>query len=182
MANQYSDFYTSQTQPQTSVEASYRSPQALAGGVLRVGIYRMVFDLAPDDFGIGDVMRICTLPSGARIGQIYVTSDGASTALTADLGLYKAARHGGAVIDADLFASALALNSGVTRTDELLEAATLAAADRWKPLWAMADLGAGTYTTDPMEDWDLAWTATAAVATADETTVVEVQYILPHGD
>ena len=184
MANQYSDFYSSLAQPQATRESNYRGEATRHAGSVQVGVFRMVFDLAPDDFGIGDILRIVTFPSGTRIGHIYVTTPAdAATAIAADLGLYRAeGRWGGALLDADLFAAALALDGAVARVDQFTQSTNLGNEHRWRPLWFLADLGTPVYTADPFEEWDIAWTATAAVATADATCTVEIWYQLPYGD
>jgi hypothetical protein len=83
------------------------------------------------------------------------------------------------VIDADLFGSAIDWAGAITRVDYFKEAATLTDMDRGQPLWYLADLGAGTYTTDPFETWTLAITTTqdiSAVAAA-VTMICEVDYV-----
>ena len=97
-----------------------------------------------------------------------------------DVGLYKHGLGGeagtGAVIDVDLFGSAIDVNAGLARTDEFTEAGTLDDEDRWKHLWQIATVGAATYTTDPFEDWDIVLVPTAALTTVVEEIVVEAVY------
>lgn len=125
----------------------------------------------------GDELRLMQFKSGDRVFSILVTAAGDSTTYAADLGLYKSgARHDGAVIDADLFGSALAMASGVARVDEFTQATTLGNADRGKTLWELAAIGAAAYTSDPLEDWDLVLTSTATGTAAVEDIVVEVEY------
>lgn len=137
----------------------------------RILVTTAVTAVAPDQ------LRLMQFKSGDRIHAIKVSDAGASTVTAADLGLYKSGNaHDGAVIDADLFASALSLNGGGSQVEALTEAGTITDEDRGKTLWEMAALGAGSYTEDPFEDWDLTFTVTGAVTTATETILVEVEY------
>lgn len=127
--------------------------------------------------GIGDQIRLMQFRSSDRIIQVFMTSDGGGDAGAVDIGIYKTgAAHDGAVIDADLFGSAVAVDAAVARVDQFKESAILGDVDRGKTLWELADIGAGTYTVDPMEDWDLVATVTTAVTVALNTTVWEVIY------
>lgn len=58
---------------------------------------------------IGSTYRLCTLPSDFVIDKIELANDALGGSCAADLGIYKAL--GGAVVDADLFGSAISLVS-----------------------------------------------------------------------
>lgn len=128
---------------------------------------------------IGDEIRLCQIKSGARIYEARLISDGGATAGAADLGLYKSgANHDGAVIDADLFGSALATSGAITyaNSDAFIESTNLTDQDRGKYLWELADLGAGTYTKDPVEQWEFVLTVTTAFTVAVTDMVLIVTY------
>lgn len=133
------------------------------------------------DLGSGDIIRVMDFRSSARIFDLRASMDadwGATT--TFDIGLYKkGANNDGAVIDADLFASAVDWAAAIARVDYFKEATTLTDMDRGQPLWFLADLGAGTYTEDPFETWTLALTTTQDIsATAAAVTImIEVDYL-----
>lgn len=117
--------------------------------------------------GIGDEIRFFDARSGDRLLQLFVVSDGGCTAGAMDIGLYKSGRNGdGAVIDADLFASALAVSSAIAFVDEFKEATTLGDVDRGKTLWELAAVGAGSDTVDPMDDYAVVGTVTTAFTVA----------------
>ena len=178
MATQWSDHFAA-AQPGLTRDSERRAGAGIGHGRVRYKRANVTLDLAPDDFAIGDVARLMTFKSSDRLFELFVSADGASTALTADLGLYQAGvsgAHDGAVIDADLFASALALNGAVARVDEFEEATTLTEFHRGLTLWEIAAIGEAAYTVDPFLDFDLAFTCTADILTADENVVVEAFY------
>lgn len=126
--------------------------------------------------GIGDRIVLGSFKSSERIYRLFVASDGGATAGAADIGLYKAgSAHDGVVIDANLFATALDISTAILYVDEFKQATTLTDQDRGKTLWELADLGDGTYASDPMELWDLVATVTTAftVAVTDILVVAE---------
>jgi hypothetical protein len=176
MATQWSDHFAA-AQPGLTRETGRLATPGTGHARLRVKRATVTLDLAPDDYGVGDVARLMTFSSRDRIFAIYVSSEGASTVLTADLGLYlTGTANDGAVVDADLFGSALALNGAMDRSEVFAESAVLTDVQRGLQLWQLADAGAGTYATDPGIQFDLALTGTAAIATADELVTVEVHY------
>lgn len=126
---------------------------------------------------IGDVLRMVKFKSGDRVKEIMLSSSGGSAGI-ADCGIYKSGRsHDGVVLDADLFASAQALTGTIARVDIFKESTTLKDIDRGKTLWELVTIGAAfTYTADPMEDWDLCLTMTAAMTTTLCTINLEVSY------
>lgn len=128
---------------------------------------------------IGDEIRLLTMKSGARVYEVRLVSDGGATAFTADLGIYKAgANHDGAVIDADLFGSALVVSTAITyaNSDQFIESAVLTDQDRGKYLWQLADKGDGTYTADPVEQWEFVLTPTVAATVAVTDLLLIVVY------
>lgn len=58
--------------------------------------------------------RFCRLPSGAKVIKIEVYNDAITAGTSYDVGLYRTAADGGAVVDADYFASAVDLSSAHT--------------------------------------------------------------------
>lgn len=153
-----------------------RPPAGLGHSRVRKKIARMTVGTGAV---IGSELRMMQIRSSDRIGEIFVSSDGGATAFAADLGLYKVGSsdaHDGAVIDAELFASALALSTAIARVDQFKEATTLDDEDRWKTAWELAAVGAASYTEDPQEDWDIVLTVTTALTVALNEVVVEITY------
>lgn len=130
---------------------------------------------------VSDTMVLGMFKSGDRIYDIRISTNSASPSTGAiNLGLYKAALDhlpvAANIIDVDLFASALVTTTVLARVDALKEAGTILDFSRGLRLWEMADLGAATHTEDPMEDWDLVATFTAALNAA-QGYLVEVDYV-----
>lgn len=146
---------------------------SIADGNLRVAVGTV--EVTNGD-AIGDVMRLARLPSGAVVHEVLVYCD-AITSAAANIGLHRTNRDGGAVVDADFFASAVSIATAiVTGTNHAHEAdptdaaAGFGLADVARPLWDCLGLAA-----DPNLHYDLTATLTAA-ATATGTLSVKVFY------
>ena len=127
------------------------------------GIVREVFGHIASvtaSLSITSVIRFVRVPSNARISSVRIQS-GAQTAGKVDVGIYQTAANGGAVVDADLFGSAVDLASAVKSTEIVDESGELTIAEMGKPLWEVLGLSA-----DPCRDYEVA----ATVVTTDVTT------------
>lgn len=104
------------------------------------------------------VHRVLRLWSGWRVSELLIDSPDIGTTTVVDVGLYKTAQNGGAVVDVDFFASGLSLKDGalakVDITRENTGTITIANAD--KRLWEQLNL-----TEDPKIWYDVALTQTA---------------------
>lgn len=126
---------------------------------------------------IASVYRFCRVPSNARISRVLLSCD-AITSGAGDVGVYKTARDGGAVVDVDFFGSAVSIASALSNSDITHEAdpadagAGFGQADVEKPLWQALGL-----TADPYIEYDIAVTLTAAAAAAG-TMSMKVQFVL----
>lgn len=131
-------------------------------------------ELANGD-SIASTYRVARIPSNARVSRVLISCD-AITSGAGDVGVYQTAGNGGAVVDADFFASAQSIATALVNTDITHEAdpadagAGFGLADVEKPLWQALGL-----TVDPGIDYDVALTLTAAAAAAG-TVSVKVQY------
>jgi hypothetical protein len=114
---------------------------------------------------IGSVLRLFRVPSNAVMTDLRVYCPAITTATT-DIGLYRTAKDGGAVVDADLFTSAQALTSALNGTDVLHESGVFSLTNAGQELWQALGL-----TSDPSVFYDVAMTLTAA---AGSTGVVKV--------
>lgn len=125
---------------------------------------------------INSTYRLARVKSNSRVSRVLISSD-AVTAAAADVGIYRTAADGGAVVDADFFASAQSIAAAIVNTDITHEAdaadagASFGLQDVEKPLWLALGL-----TADPMIEYDVALTLTAA-ATAAGTVSLKVQYV-----
>lgn len=118
---------------------------------------------AADD--IGSKYKFCSVPSNARIAQLLLSNSSLGTAGAMDVGVYQTTDNGGAVVDADFFASAVALTSAQSNVDITSEAnganASIGKEDLEKPLWEALGLSA-----DPKRDYDIVGTVTTATIDA----------------
>lgn len=111
--------------------------------------------------------RMFRVPSNAVMTDLRIYSPDIGTTTIADIGLYRTAKDGGAVQDADFFASALSLKDGALNgVDVLHEAAVFTIANSGKELWDALGL-----TSDPSVFYDVALTLTGD---ADATGTVKL--------
>lgn len=144
---------------------------ALAGGNLKA--YPGVIASAADDSATS-VGRFCRIPSNLCVQSVQYSGADASSAGAIDIGIYETADNGGAVVDADLFASAFALTNGPdANTEVAFESGEYTLAESVKPLWQVLGL-----TSDPCKDYDVAYTITTTFnggPTAMKLVVLGVQ-------
>lgn len=108
---------------------------------------------AADDTS-ASIGRFFRVPSNARISQLMWSSADATTAGAVNVGLYQTEENGSAVVDADLFASALDLSGGpYNNLDITFESGEMTYAESEKPLWEVLGL-----TADPQREYDVAYT------------------------
>ena len=142
--------------------------KSLQGGVLKES--NGIVAVANGD-SIASTLRLARVPSNARISRVLLNCT-AITSAAADIGIYETAANGGAVVDADLFASAQSIATAiVNNTDVTYESGIITAANYEQPLWALLGL-----TADPGKQYDVVATLTAA-ATAAGTLGLKVQYV-----
>jgi hypothetical protein len=120
---------------------------------------------------ITSVIRMVEVPSNANVRAVIFQS-AAQTAGKFDIGVYRNNADGGAVVDADLFASAVDCASAVVKTDVTNESTNYTTALQNQPLWQAAGLSA-----DPHSTLDICLTVvTTDVTTGTGAVALEVQY------
>lgn len=123
---------------------------------------------------IGSTYRLARIPSNARISEVILSCDAFDTTGAADVGIYQTADNGGAVVDADFFASAVVLTTALPNTAVTHESGVFGIEDVEKPLWEALGL-----TADPQRDYDVALTLTAANgAGATPDVTLRVRYVI----
>lgn len=123
---------------------------------------------------IASTYTLCRVPSNARISEVILSCDAFDTTGAADVGVYQTADNGGAVVDADFFASAVVLTTALPNTAVTHESGVFGIEDVEKPLWEALGL-----TADPMRDYDIALTLTAANgAGATPDVTLRVRYAI----
>ena len=159
----------------STYDATHRPGAGIGGARARVKIAFATVGTA--GMTSGDELRMMRMRSSDRIWKISWASNSGSTTYAANLGVYSVAAGGtGAVVDADLFASALALASGGGLTECFVESGVLADEDRGLQLWELCAVGAGSETADPMVDYDIVLTSTATGTDVVEEVLIVVEY------
>lgn len=122
----------------------------------------------------GDIIRFVRVPSNARVDAVLLSTADATTAGALDIGVYQTADNGGAVVDADLFASALALTGGpFLNSDQTFESTQYTYAESCLPLWQVLGL-----TADSNREYDIAATMTTTGDAMGTTIALEVRYVI----
>jgi hypothetical protein len=138
----------------------------ISAGVLRQSVATIEANAAAD---AGSTYRMVRIPSNATGITVIFACDDLGTTATVNIGLYDV--DGGAVVDADLFASAVDCNAAaVAPTHVEHESAVYGIEDIEKPLWEVLGLSA-----DPMKDYDLTIVSVGDID-SDGTMSVKVQY------
>lgn len=123
---------------------------------------------ADDD---GSVYRMVRVPSSARISQILYANDAITSGTVYDLGVYRTAADGGAVVSQELFASDLDLSSAHALTDITFEATATDISKIEQELWQRLGL-----STDPGVMYDICFTG-STVGSAAGTISLLVRYV-----
>lgn len=124
---------------------------------------------------ITSVIRMVEIPAHCIVSGVMFQS-AAQGAGTLDLGLYRTNADGGAVVDADYFASLINCASAVVWTDEMNESTTNTIAKQNQPIWEAAGMSAPGPAKGTMLDVALTVTGTD-VTTGTGAVGVQVSYI-----
>lgn len=121
----------------------------------------------------GSTYRFCSIPSNAKMVRCWFSSDDLSGAgATMNLGLYQTTANGGAVVDADFFASAIDVaTAAVAITEVTVERGATLIDEFEQPLWQRLGLSA-----DSNRDYDV--TGVSGTAAATGTMVAWVEYVI----
>jgi hypothetical protein len=119
------------------------------------------------------IHRFVRVPSNARISEVLISAADASTAGKYDFGVYQTAENGGAVVDADLFASALDLSGGPMKNlDITTESDEFTLAESVKPLWEVLGL-----TADSQREYDIAGTIETTFNGGPTAVLLKVRFV-----
>lgn len=150
----------------TNADATQQSlaAQIVDGGRLREKVATL--ETANGD-SIASTYRFFRVHSSHRVAELIIDSDDIGTTTIADFGLYDIAAAGGAVVDADFFASAVSLKDGaLANTNITHESGVVDAANYGKAIWEQLGL-----TSDPKKVYDVVATLTAAADAAGTITL-----------
>lgn len=118
-----------------------------------------------------DILRFCTIRSNAVVREVNLYCDAIASTGAMDVGIYRTADDGGAVVDADHFASAQVVTTALVRSNVAHESGVYGIEDLDKPLWEALGL-----TEDPGVWYDVAGTITTDMGGAG-TIGLEVVYV-----
>lgn len=143
------------------------------GGPARLHEVAGLVTPAADD-SANSIHRFVRVPSNASIREILFSSADASSAGAINLGVYETEENGGAVVDADLFASAFVLTDGPYEQQSLIfESGEYTYAEALKPLWEVLGLA-----KDPGKEYDIAATISTNYNGAGTAQLLQVRYVI----
>lgn len=150
----------------SDAEPLVRNNAIINGGKLKSAVDYVSVASADSDTS---VYRVVRLHSSCRVDSLLLYNTAITAGTSYDVGIYKTAADGGAVVDADAFGSAIDLSSAHSGTDIAFEALALTSIK--KALWEVAGLSA-----DPNCYYDIALTANT-VGSADGTIALKAYYV-----
>lgn len=120
-----------------------------------------------------DTIRLVRVPSNARISQVLLSCADASSTGTVNIGIWQTVENGGAVVDADLFGSAVDLTGGpMEHLDVTFESDEYTYAESAKPLWQVLGLSA-----DPNREYDVVAEVGTIFSGGPTTIALKVRYV-----
>lgn len=117
---------------------------------------------------VGSTYRMARIPSSARIVSFSRTNGASGATGQVDVGLYRTAADGGAVVDSDILHNEMVLESAGNN----VVAGQVAAGDKEKRLWELLGL-----TADPGVDYDVTLTLTEVCASGIDVAI-DIEYVL----
>ncbi len=118
-----------------------------------------------------DELRFCRVRSNAQIRNVMLTCNAITSTGAMNVGIYRTDDDGGAVVDADFFASAQAVTSGLRDSNITHESGAYGIDERDEPLWEALGLSA-----DPQLWYDVVGTVTTDMG-GSGTICIEVIYV-----
>lgn len=150
------------------------SPRVLNSSTISKGAVQCAaatIEIAATD-NIGSTYTMMSIPSNARVMQVLLSCDDSGSVGTADIGLYQTTANGGAVVDANHFATAQAFTTALKNSDVTFAGGAYGVEDLEKPVWEAAGLSA-----DSRVDYDVTLTLVEAAESA-ATVSLQVVYVI----
>lgn len=126
----------------------------ISHGRVREQVAKVEVAAADDD---ASVYRLFRVWSSWRISTLQIAADALDSSAAYEIGVYQTAENGGAVVDADEFGSAVAMETALAMTDVIFEAAATEIDKIEMPLWERIGEAA-----DTKRWYDICATATTA--------------------
>jgi hypothetical protein len=95
-----------------------------------------------------DILRFVMVPANAVVRNVRLSCTAVAVGGALNIGVYRSADDGGAVVDADLFASAVVVTTALSNSDVTYESGEYTLAESNMPLWKAAGL-----TSAPASGW-----------------------------
>lgn len=158
------------TEHSAIIDAIAASPPTLVnpgtyGGNVKVQIARV--SIADND-SIASIYRMFRVKSTDTVLSIKYLTNETLTAMAVDIGLYRTAEDGGAVVDVDAYASAVSLATANTTAGVEVSYEARGVDIVGQPVWD--DIA--SQTTDTKLDYDIALTITTAVTDPGTLTMI----------
>lgn len=118
------------------------------------------------------VHRFMRVKSSEAVVDLRLTTADASTAGAVNCGVYDTEANGGAVVDADLFATAFALTSGPYENVSIMDLTQYSLTERMQPLWQALGLSA-----DPHKEYDIAFTISTTYNGAGVGQILDGEFV-----
>jgi hypothetical protein len=118
----------------------------------------------------GDELRFFRVRSNAVIKQVLLSCDAITSTGAMDVGIYQTDDNGGAVVDADHFASATLVTSALVDSNIAHESGVYGIEDKNKPLWEALGL-----SEDPQIWYDVVGLITTDMGAG--TVMLEATYV-----
>lgn len=150
---------TVKSQAITDQDAGTAVLATVANGNVRSSVGNTALNGVLNGDSIGSTYRLVRVPSNARMTDLSLFTT-AITSGAADVGLYRTAADGGAVVDADFFIAAQSIATASPGLN-VIGGNALSPANRSKRLWEALNL-----TADPGIYYDITLTLTAATTAA----------------
>lgn len=157
----------------TNADAEPRVPNSpiVDGGTVKekIGIVETLTAAADTS----SIYRMVRVPSSCRISGVWLMTDDMGTTGAVNVGVHQTAENGGAVVDADLFGSAIDVNTAaVAMTSIMFESGQITLDETAMPLWKVLGVA-----SDPGIDYDI--TIMPSTAFTDlGTMLLKVQYVV----
>lgn len=163
VANTKSTAITNADATPVTINSSY-----IAGASLREMVGTVETAAADDD---GSVYRLCRVKSSHRLSDILLANDAITSGTDFDVGVYRTAKDGGAVVSKDVFADGLDLSSAAAFRSVLNHDQATDIAEVEMRLWERLGLSA-----DPLIDYDVCVTGNT-VGSAAGTLSMKILYV-----
>lgn len=188
MTTYYSDHFTSGGLAADSYDSQIRVSAGIGAARLRYKRGRITTHAST--FTTTDTARMLTMHSSDRLIELLISTDGTASTGTVDVGVYLSGdNHDGASIGTatvNLFANALALTTLANRTAILGNedgSGSIPASTEECPhgttMWELVNMGDGSYTVDPMIDFDITILPTIIF---DAATIITLEAYYTSGD